>query len=768
MTDGGRREDARLVTGEGRFTADVVPDGALIATFVRSSEAHGVLREVDVTGALVLPGVVAVLVEQDLGLRDIPSATGAGPSLDTMTRPCLARGKVRFVGEPIAVVLAEDAYRSADAAEAVTVDIEPLPVASDLTDACADRSLLFEAAGTNTLHRVLRGGVLPDAPVVVELDLELPRLSPFPIEPLVAVAVPGDGGHVMLRCAHQTPHRLRRIVAEALGARLDEVDVVVGDVGGGFGLKGMIYPEYLVVAAAARRLGRPVVWTQTRSEQLTGGTHGRAQRQRVRLAGSADGELLGLTAEIVADVGAYPHNGAAMPLTTTEMLSGAYALPSVGVDLRIVVTNRAPTGAYRGAGRPEATYAVERAVDAYARAVGLDPFEVRRRNAVPASAQPYRSATGQVYDGGDYAGALALAAETVDLPALRREQADRRRCGADPLGVGVALFVERSGGRGVVGEHARLSVERSGRLVAAVGTCSTGQGHETVWADVVAEAFGVEAARVEVRTGDTRELPDGVGSFGSRSAQAAGGLLHELAVELRGRTLDEAAQALETARDDLETTAGGQVTVRGDPTAAVGLGALAEAAEGRGEPLLVGRVSALAQAFPYGAHVAVVEVDVETGAVRLRRLVAVDDCGRVLDERVVEGQLHGSVAQGVAAALYEQMVYDPQGQPLTSTAVDYTVPAAPDLIDVELARLETPAPGNPLGVKGVGEAGCIGMPAAVVNAVLDALVPLGVTALDVPLTPARMWAALQAAQMPEATGAATTTSTTAGSDSSRT
>jgi carbon-monoxide dehydrogenase large subunit len=716
----------RMVTGDGRFTAGLAPDGVLSAAFVRGTHAHALLRGVDLSAA----GVAAFAADH-LGLHDLPSATGAGPRLEPMARPPLARGRLRFVGEPVAVVVAGDPYVAADAAERVVVDAEPLPVVSDPADAARDGTLLFPEAGTNTLHRLLRGAAPPpDATVRVTVALEHPRLAPFPVEPLAAVALPGDP--VVLHCSHQTPHRLRRILAEVTGLALE---VVVGDVGGGFGLKGMIHPEYAVVAALAARLGRPVRWVQTRSEQFLAGTHGRGQRQRITIAGRPDGRMLAVVAEILADVGAYPHNGSAMPLTTAELLGGPYRFETVAVDLQEVVTNRAPTGAYRGAGRPEAAYALERAVDAFAARLGLDPVEVRRRNLVPAASMPYRSPTGVVYDSGDYAASLDLALELADAGVVRAEQAERRADGRAPIGLGVGLFVERSGGRGTVGEHGTLTLDRDGCVRLAIGSQSTGQSHEHVWAGLVATALALEPGRVRVVTGDTRLVADGVGSFGSRSAQAAGSLIALLAGDLRVLAAQRAADLMEVAPADLELRPGGAFIVRGDPSAVAPLGALG--------PLEVGRTTDLTQAFPYGAYVAVVEVDLETGRVGLRRLVAVDDCGCVLDGAVVEGQVHGSVAQGVGQALYEGVVYDAQGQPLTSTLVDYAVPGAPDLVAVRTGRLETPAPGNLLGVKGIGEAGCIGAPPAIVNATLDALRPHGVTHLDMPLTPQSVWAALK-------------------------
>lgn len=740
LPDSGRVEDDRLLRGNGRFTANLKVPGTLFAAFVRSPEAHARIQSVDLSAARSTDGVVAAFGAAELRLNDLPSATGAGPVLDTMAHPPLARHVVRHVGEAVAVVVARSEAFAEDAVELVDVDYESLPVAATLDAAMTDHVLLFPEAGTNTLYHRFAGSSPPaNAPVELELTVEVPRLAPVPIEPLSALAVPA-GTHLTLHCAHQTPHRLRRILAAVIGIDERNVDVVVGDVGGGFGLKGMIYPEYAVTAALSRRLNRPVRWVQSRTEQFLVGTHGRAQRQTITVTGDRDGRVSGLAIRILANVGAYPHNGSAMPLTTTELLPGPYDIDRVGIDVQIVVTNTAPLGAYRGAGRPEATYGVERAIDAFAAEIAMDPAEVRRRNLLAPAAIPHTTARGQVLEAADFPAALDLALNLADVDAVRIEQTERRAVGANPVGIGIGMFVERAGGRGGAGEHARIRLRDDGTIEATVGSSSTGQGHETVWARVVADAIGVAAQKVVVRDGDTRELRTGIGTFGSRSAQATGSILHRLGGELAACLRQDATGLLEIAEEDLELFDGHQFAVRGDPSRNV---TLAQIAQSLKEPLLVEGHSDLEVTFPYGAHVAVVEVDLDTGAVGLTRLVAVDDCGRVLHEAVVEGQVHGSVAQGVAAALFEEMVYDESGQPLTTTLMDYHIPTALDLPNVTTGRIEVPTGRNVLGVKGIGESGCIGMPPAVVNAVLDALGPHGVTTLDIPLTPHRVWRALR-------------------------
>ncbi len=561
----------------------------------------------------------------------------------------------------------------------------------------------------------------------------------MPIEALAILARPADDGlHVF--CGHQAPHRLRNQLAGMLGLDRERVRVTVPDVGGAFGMKGMLFPEYLVVAEAARRLGRPVAWIQPRREHFSGGTHGRGQRHRITLEGDPDGRIRRARIEIRAETGAYPHNGSAVPGFSRYVATGLYDIDRVELETTIVVTNRAPTGSYRGAGRPEAALAIERAVDAFARAAGLDPFDVRLRNFVGADALPYRAVTGAEYDSGDYAASLRRAMELLDVDAVRAEQARRRESGEPLLGVGVGSFIERAGGAVDSWEYGRVEVDPDRRrIVVRTGSTDTGQGHATVWRRLAAERFGIED--VEVVAKDTETVADGIGSFASRSAQIGASAVVRTADRVIEAARRRAAERLEAAVEDVEYEAG-VLRVAGSPGSELSIWDLAREEELADEE----HYSPHAQTFPYGTHAAVVEVLPETGEVRVLRIVAVDDCGVVLDPMIVEGQLHGSLVQGLGQALYERIVYDEAGQPVTSSLMDYSVPAAVDVPPIVSDRLVHPAPSNPLGAKGAGEAGCIGLPPAILNATLDALAPLGVTHLDLPLRPAAVWQAIRDAR----------------------
>lgn len=742
MTPVGRREDRRLVTGHGRFVSNLRPAGMLHCAFARSSVAHGVVAAVE-TGPATAG--VTVLTATDLALRPLQ---GRMPHLDhpDMARPPLATDRVRYVGEPVAVALAEDRPAAVDAAGRVRMDIDPLPVVVGVDAALAGTTLLFDTAGANVVGTTETGdtgeaGHLDRWPVCVDVTVANQRVAPLAIEPLAIVAEPhGDHG-LTVWCGHQAPHRLRAQLTRLLG--IERVRVIVPDVGGAFGMKGMLFPEYVVVAACALRTGRPVGWTETRTEHFLGGTHGRSMRHRVRLAGERSGRLRAADVDITADLGAYPHNGVLVPTLSAWVAQGPYDLAHLRVRTTSVVTNTAPTGSYRGAGRPEAAYALERAVDAFARAADVDPVTVRRQSLIRATQLPYRSRTGALYDSGDYAAALNRALALVDATDVRAAQRDGPT-GGTALGLGVAVFVERAGGQPDSSEYARVELTADG-AVARVGTADSGQGHATVWSGIVAEVLGGDPADVTVITGDTDEVAAGTGTFASRSAQLAGSALHRTAGVVRDRARRVAGAMLEAEPRDLVVT-GDAVRVAGDPTGGVTLAAVVERAAADGVTLAAEEAwSAHAQTFPYGAYAAVVAVDLSTGLVTLRRIVAVDDCGRVLHHQILEGQTHGSLAQGIGQALYEQVRYGDDGQPQVSSLVDYHAPAAPDLPDFTTDRLVTPAPSNPLGVKGGGEAGCIGAPPAIVNAALDALRPHGVTHLDMPLHPEQVWRALQAA-----------------------
>jgi carbon-monoxide dehydrogenase large subunit len=741
-----RLEDHRLVTGAGRYVADLAPPETVHLAFVRSTEAHAHITGVDMS-SVDSPEVLGVFTGAELGLTDIPGDSTAVQAPD-FARPHLASEKVRYVGEPVAVVAAVSAAAALDAADLVWVDYETLPAVVDPRASLDDDVLLHEAAGTNVVYRseLVVGEARDQYEVVAEIEATNQRLAPTAIEPLGILAVPEDDGRLTVYIGHQRPHGMKARLCELLPIEADKLRVVVPDVGGAFGMKGMTYPEYTVAAAVALRLGRPVIWVERRREHMSGGTHGRGSVHKVRLMGTSAGRIQRVEIDVLADVGAYPHNGATIPIFSRLVAFGLYDIPNASLTTTSVVTNTAPTGSYRGAGRPEAAFAIERAIDVFARSAGLDPVEVRLINFIPSSSLPYRTATGALYDSGDYAAALRRAVELVGLGEIRQEQRERLATGRDPIGVGFGAFVERAGGGVDGGEYGRIEVDREGRVTLRTGSASSGQGHETAWAQVAAAALGLAPEAVTFVAGDTDQVARGMGTFASRSAQIGAAAIWRTAHVVRRRAIELAAGLLEASPADVEL-ADGFFSIIGVPGTEMGWAQVAAAAHDRGidlseeEWFVPG-----AQTFPYGVHGAVVEVSLETGEVRLDRLVAVDDCGNVLNPMIVEGQLHGSLMQGIGQALYEGILYSGEGQLLTSTLMDYAIPRAGDAPPITSERLVHPAPSNPLGVKGTGEAGCIGAPPAIVNAALDALAPYGVTDLQMPLRAATVWAALSRAK----------------------
>jgi len=645
-------------------------------------------------------------------------------------------------------VAATSAAAALDAADLVWVDYEALPAVVDPRASLEDEVLLHEAAGTNVVYRsdLVVGEAKDEYEVVAEIEATNQRLAPTSIEPLGILAVPEDDGRLTVYVSHQRPHGVKARLSQLLPIDADKLRVVVPDVGGAFGMKGMTYPEYTVAAAVALRLGVPVMWVERRREHMSGGTHGRGSVHKVRLMGTSAGRIERVEIDVLADVGAYPHNGATIPIFSRLVAFGLYDIANASLTTTSVVTNTAPTGSYRGAGRPEAAFAIERAIEAFARSAGLDPVEVRLINFIPSASLPYSTATGALYDSGDYAAALRRAVELVGLEEIRKEQRDRLADGHDPIGVGFGAFVERAGGGVDGGEYGRIEVDREGRVTLRTGSASSGQGHETAWAQVAAAALGLAPEAVAYVAGDTDQVARGSGTFASRSAQIGAAAIWRTAHVVRGRAIELAAQLFEASPADV-VLADGTFSIVGVPGSEMGWPQVAAAAHDRGidlseeEWFVPG-----AQTFPYGVHVAVVEVSLETGEVRLDRLVAVDDCGNVLNPMIVEGQLHGSLLQGIGQALYEGVQYSEDGQLLTSTLMDYAVPRAGDAPPIISERQVHPAPSNPLGVKGTGEAGCIGAPPAIVNAALDALAPYGVTDLQMPLQAASVWAALSRAK----------------------
>ena len=735
-----RREDDALVRGQGRYVANVPLEAALHAHFVRSTVAHGTIESIQVDDARAMPGVVAVYTVADLGLDDRPVLMGFYPA--EMKRPFLARDRVRFVGEPIAVVVAESPYLAADAAEMVWADIEPLPPVLGQSVALDGENLLFPDIGHNVAFRNSVEDPIDFSgyEVVVTEDVVNSRVAAVSIEPRV-VAAGIEDGRLTCWASSQGAHNFRKSVTDLLGIEDEDLRVFVQDIGGGFGAKGVTSEEEVMVVHLARKLGRAMRWTETRTENLTGHVHGRAQEQKVTIAGTRDGDIQAYRLDVLQDCGAYPRFGAFLPEFTRQMASGVYDIERVEVEYISVVTTTTPVCAYRGAGRPEATAAIERAVDLFAAEIGMDPAEVRRRNLPGPEAFPFTNGTGTVYDSGEYEMVLDAVLEASNYADLRAEQ-QRRRAAGDirQLGIGICTYVEITGFGG--SEYGEVSLQADGTVLAVTGSTPIGTGHHTTWAMIVADRLGVPLEAVTVFHGDTDRVPSGQLTGGSRSVQIAGSSMGDAADKLIALARDAVADMLEAAPDDLVLDRErGAFHVAGTPSASR---SWAEIAGETAEPL-VGH-SDFVQAgatFPFGAHIAVVEVDTETGHTTVERIVAVDDAGIIINPLLAAGQIHGGLAQGIAQALLEEIRYDEDGNPQTSNLADYTAISMMEVPTYERSFTETPTPHNPLGAKGIGEAGSIGSTAAVQSAVVDALTPFGIRHLDMPLTPERIWSALQ-------------------------
>ncbi|MFP4513290.1 MAG: xanthine dehydrogenase family protein molybdopterin-binding subunit [Acidimicrobiales bacterium] len=737
-----RREDPGLLTGSTSFLADLSEAGHLHAVFVRSHTAHGTITSIEVAEAADAAGVEAVFTGADLGLPPA-RAFGREPEL---ARPLLATERVRYVGEPIAVVVADSLAAAVDAAELVVVDIEPLRAVVDVSDALdPDAPLLFPDHGSNVVLDIAPEGVtddlFADADVVVSAELHHNRVAPVTMENNGVLAIPDGTDAIEVWVSTQSVFGVRNDIHHALGLDEENVRVRAAAIGGGFGAKGGVYPEQVVVAAIAHRLSRPVRWAETRSENLTGMTHGRASVHRLEVGARSDGTIVGLRVRVIGDAGAYSARGVFIPFVTQRMGSGAYRIPRIEVRPTVVVTNTTPTGPYRGAGRPEAAAMCERAIDLVAAELGLDPVEVRRRNHIAPEAFPYTTPTGATYDSGDYGAALDLALEMAGYDQLRAEQARRRsERTTRQLGIGMSTYVEISGQGS---EFGSVTVEPDGSVTVVTGSVPHGQSHETVWAQIASSVLGVPVDRIAVVHSDTRLVDHGTGTFGSRSLQLAGSAVQTASTEVLDRARRVVADHLEASPDDIAVLDDGRVGVVGTPATAADWDEVVALAADAGVELTTALDFEQPATFPFGAHVAVVEVDTDTGRVDLARLVGVDDCGRVVSPTLAEGQVHGGMAQGIAQMLFEQVVFDADGTPLTATLADYGVPSAADLVSFETAHTETPSPNNPLGAKGIGESGTTGSISAVWNAVVDALAPYGVEHLDPPFTPEKVWRALR-------------------------
>jgi carbon-monoxide dehydrogenase large subunit len=758
-----RTEDPAFLSRGAIYTEDVQDErlaGACYVHFVRSTVAHAKINSVDVSAALEADGVIAVYTAADVAASGLKPVRPMAPSMNqAMLQTLLAGDTVRFVGEPVAAVVTEEIYQGEDAIELVDVDYDFLPAVVTMNDALSGaRGLLFPEAGTNVVctfgdASASNPDLFDGCEVVASEVVQNTRVAPAPMESRSAAAVWGDDGRLTAWIPNQGAQGTKGALVGALGVTPDIVRIITPDVGGGFGAKFGIDPEAVLTCWIAQQLGRPARWSETRMENLVGMTHGRAQQQKLTIGGMKDGTVLAYRMEILQDCGAYPRIGAFLPSLTILMTPGPYRIPRAESWASAVVTNTTPIGAYRGAGRPEAAAAIDRAIDLFAGAAGIDPAEVRRKNLLPKFSEPHKTAFGAVYDSGDYVTALERALEAADYPALRAEQARRRQSGETlQLGIGLSSYVEITGAGGEAGgpnENGTVEVHPDGTATVLTGTSPHGQGHQTVWAMLVSEELGIPIEKITVKWGDTDLIPEGGGTGGSRSLQLGGAAVQQASRELLDVARDRAAETLEASPADLEFDIGTSAfSVKGDPDVSVPLSSLAQT-----ERLFVRSVFTQPGAtFPFGTHVAVVEVDTETGKVFFRRIVTVDDAGTIMNPLLAEGQRHGGIAQGAAQAFLEEVVYDEDGNPLTATFADYPFLSATEVPSFELVDMETPTSYNPLGAKGIGEAGSIGATPAVQNAVIDAVSHLGVTHIDMPTSSQRVWRAISAARGSAANG----------------
>ena len=754
-----RVEDPDLLLGRGTFIDNLRIDGLLHLAFVRSPHAHALVGAIDATGARAMPGVVAIFDAADLGL---PKFHAFGVSLHpACARPPLADDKARFVGEPVAVVVAESKAQAADAADLVVVEYEPLASVTDMEAALAPGApVQFDEIGSNRVAgaREPEGlDPLGEAEVVVRGRFENQRIAVVPMEGNAIAVVPGDHGdahdgpdaHLTVYVSTQMPHLFATLAGRLFEMAKGEMRVITPHVGGGFGGKAGITAEHVVAIAIGRRLARPVSWVETRSENMVALPHGRGQVQYVEMGFRRDGTITGLRCRMIGDGGAYGGFGGGLAMGSTRtMAQGVYKIPKIGYDVAVAVTNTTPMGAFRGAGRPEATAFLERLIDMAADELDIDPVELRLRNVLHNDQFPLTTVTGANYDIGDYERSLHELVRLTDYAALRAEQQVRRDSGDRvQLGIGVSTYVEITAG-GMQSEFGAVEVHADGTATIRVGTSSHGQGHATTFAMLVADRLGIPVESIHFVQSDTAHVPRGSGTGGSRSLQIGGSAVAAAADGVLARGRELAAQQLEADSADIVVTDDGRLGVAGVPSRAVGWGELAVAAQASGGDALSVELDFTqpGATFPFGAHLSVVEVDTETGRVVPIRHVAVDDCGRIVNPLLVTGQQHGGIIQGMAQVLWEQFVYDGDGNPQTTTLAEYAMPSAAEVPSFETHNTETPSPMNPLGAKGIGESGTIGATPAVHNAVIDAISHLGVRHIDMPCTPERVWRAIDDAR----------------------
>jgi carbon-monoxide dehydrogenase large subunit len=766
-----RKEDARLITGQTNWTDNITLPGQAYVAFLRSPYAHARITSVDVSAARQAPGVMAAFSGADFAGEQgsLPCAWPVTEDIVMPDHPPMAVDTVRYAGEIVAAVVARDRYAAADALESIDVSYEPLEPVLDMQAALEPGSPKVHEAGNKSFTWTFANGDLEaafrDAPVVLERTYRQQRLIPSAMEPRAVVCAP-VGDEYTMWSATQIPHVLRVMLAVVTGIPEQNLRVIAPDVGGGFGSKLQVTAEEVLALLLARKLGRPVKWTESRSEGNVAVHHGRDQIQRIRVAASADGQLRGLDVDLLADMGAYlmlvtP----GIPLLGAFMYNAIYKMDAYRFNCTGVFTTKTPTDAYRGAGRPEATFAIERIMDDLAAHLGVDPLELRMRNWIRHEEFPYTTIAGLTYDSGNYEAATAQARSLFHYDDLRKEQSERNAAGSPVrLGIGVSTYTEMCGlapsrilgslAYGAGGwEHASVRVLPTGKVEVVTGSSAHGQGHETAWSQIVADELGVPFEDVRVLHGDTQVSPKGMDTYGSRSLTVGGTAVVKACGKVREKARAVAAAMLEVSPDDLEW-ADGRWSVRGDPEQGKTIGEIAFATfaahnmpEGV-EPSLDSDATYDPDnfSFPHGTHLCAAEVDTETGAVKIRSYVAVDDVGVVVNPLIVDGQVHGGIAQGIGQALYEEAAYDSSGNLMTATLADYLIPSAADLPAFTIARTTTPSTGNPLGVKGVGEAGTIASTPAVVNAVVDALRPLGVSDVPMPCTPQRVWQAIQEAR----------------------
>ena len=769
-----RKEDAKLLHGRTNWTDNIQLPGTLHMAILRSPYAHANITKLDVSGALQQPNVVAAYGADELGDLNgsVPCVWPVTDDIVMPDFPSLAKGKVRQVGDCVAVVLATDAKHATDALEAIEVEYEPLDAVVDMEAALAPGSpILHEDAGTNKCYVYNLGGGYDDAKakadVVVKRRFINQRLIPAFMEPRSVVAAPmGMSDEITVWSSTQIPHILRVLIALVTGIPENNLRIVAPDVGGGFGGKLQIYREEILVTQLARKLGRPVKWTESRSEDMVATHHGRDQIQDIEIAATKDGTLLGLKVDLLANMGAYLQIiTPGTPLLGMFMYPAIYKMDAYDFQCTGVFTSTTPTDAYRGAGRPEATYAIERIMDELAAELNMDPMALRQKNWITHGEFPYTTVAGLTYDTGNYEAATAKALDLFGMDELRAEQQRRRESG-DPvqLGIGISTFTEMCGLapsrtlgalKYVAGgwEHATIRMLPTGKVELITGTSPHGQGHETAWSQIAASILGIGVDDIEVVHGDTGRAPYGMDTYGSRSLAVGGQAVKKAADNLIEKARIIAAHQLECSPGDLEF-ADGQFTVKGDPEKAQPLAAVAfEAFTAHNlpdgvEPTLQGEATVDPEDFsyPHGTHLAAMEVDTETGKVTLRKYVAVDDVGVQVNPMIVEGQVHGGLAQGIAQALYEGAFYDEDGQPQNANLSTYLIPGAPDLPSFITDHTVTPSTTHPLGTKGVGEAGAIASTPAIINGIVDALRPMGVTDVAMPATPMTVWKTIQAAK----------------------